>query len=214
MNEIINDLKIKEENIHKLKGFLDDNKFYGKTTGFAESLFKHFEKRGELSDKQWHWVLKLVDQVQNPKQEEPEKKLPNINGVYSLLRRAVSPKNKSFPKLWLRLDDQDIKISKASNKSRHKGQLFLSNGKWGYENIYFGRIDTSGDLYLSKDGKEIQEELIDLLNRLVSDPEKVASEYGKLTGNCFACHKQLSDDRSIEVGYGKVCADKFGLRWG
>ena len=165
MNEIIDDLKIKEENIHKLKGFLDDNKFYGKTTGFAESLFKHFEKRGELSDKQWHWVLKLVDQVQNPKQEEPEKKLPNINGVYSLLRRAVSPKNKSFPKLWLRLDDQDIKISKASNKSKHRGKLFLSNGKWGYENIYFGRIETDGDLYLSKDGKEVQEKLIDLLNK-------------------------------------------------
>jgi len=49
---------------------------------------------------------------------------------------------------------------------------------------------------------------------LVADPEKVVSEYGNLSGNCFACHKQLTDDRSIRVGYGKVCAKKFGLRWG
>ena len=130
------------------------------------------------------------------------------------MRRAMSPKSKSFPKLWLKINDSDLKISRATNKSRHRGQLFLSNGEWGNENIYFGRIDTNGDLYLSSNGKEVKDELTDLLTRLVNDPEKVASEYGKLTGNCFACHKQLTDDRSIEVGYGKVCANKFGLNWG
>ena len=202
----------KEQYIHRLKENLEEDNFYGKTNGFAESLFNHFKKKGQLSDKQWTWVIKLVDQAQNP--PKPEDKLPNINGVYSLMKRAMSAKSKSFPKLWLKLNDSDLKISRATNKSRHRGQLFLSNGEWGNENIYFGRIDTNGDLYLSSNGKEVKDELIDLLTRLVNDPEKVASEYGKLTGNCFACHKQLTDDRSIEVGYGKVCANKFGLNWG
>lgn len=202
----------KEQYIHRLKENLEEDNFYGKTNGFAESLFNHFKKKGQLSDKQWTWVIKLVDQAQNP--PKPENKLPNINGVYSLMRRAVSPKSKSFPKLWLQLKDSDLRINRATERSKYKGQLMLTDGKEFGCNIFFGRIDTNGDLYLSHSGKEVKDELIDLLTRLINDPEKVASEYGKLTGNCFACHRQLSDDRSVEVGYGKVCADKFGLRWG
>jgi len=211
----VDDLKIKEENIHKFKDYLDDDKIPNWSFGFATSLFEQFKKKGYLSDKQWFHVHKFIDQIENPPPPpKPEDKLPNINGVYSLMKRAMSAKSKSFPKLWLKLNDSDLKISRATNKSKHRGQLFLSNGEWGNENIYFGRIDTNGDLYLVANGKKVKDELINLLTRLVNDPEKVASEYGKLTGNCFACHRQLTDDRSIEVGYGKVCANKFGLKWG
>ena len=62
MNEV-NQTEIKRENIHKLKGYLDEKKI---SSNFAISLFSQFEKRGSLSDKQWDWVLKLVDQVDNP----------------------------------------------------------------------------------------------------------------------------------------------------
>ena len=211
----VDEIKIKEENIHKFKGYLDDDKIPERSFGFATSLFEHFKKKGYLSDKQWFHVFKFVDLIDNPPPPpKPEDKLPNINGVYSLMRRAVSPKSKSFPKLWLQLKDSDLRINRATERSKYKGQLMLTDGKEFGCNIFFGRIDTNGDLYLSHSGKEVKDELIDLLTRLINDPEKVASEYGKLTGNCFACHRQLSDDRSIEVGYGKVCADKFGLRWG
>ena len=202
-------VQIKRENIHKLKGYLDKNKI---SSSFGISLFSQFEKRGTLSDKQWKGVIDLVDQADNP--PPPSQKLPKINGVFSLMKRAVDPKSKSFPKLWLKLNDSDLKISRATSRSKHKGQLFLSNGSWGDGNIYFGRIDTKGDLFLAYEGKQRSQEITDLLTRLVADPEKVASEYGKLSGNCFACHKQLTDDRSIRVGYGKVCAKKFKLPWG
>ena len=205
----ISQIKSKEENIHKLKSYLDEDKI---SSGFATSLFSQFEKRGTLSDKQWGWVLKLVDQVDNP--PPPSQKLPNIKGVLALMKRAVDPKSKTFPKLWLKLSDSDLRIHRATSASKYNGQLMLTDGKGYGRNLYFGRIDTKGDLFLAYEGKQRSQEIIDLLTRLVADPEKVVSEYGNLSGNCFACHKQLTDDRSIRVGYGKVCAKKFGLRWG
>jgi len=208
MNEV-NQTEIKRENIHKLKGYLDEKKI---SSNFAISLFSQFEKRGSLSDKQWDWVLKLVDQVDNP--PPPSQKLPNIKGVLALMKRAVDPKGKTFPKLWLKLSDSDLRIHRATSASKYNGQLMLTDGKGYGCNLYFGRIDTKGDLFLAYEGKQRSQEITDLLTRLVADPEKVASEYGKLSGNCFACHKQLTDDRSIRVGYGKVCAKKFKLPWG
>ena len=205
----LDQIKSKEENIHKLKSYLDEDKI---SSGFATSLFSQFEKRGTLSDKQWGWVLKLVDQVDNP--PPPSQKLPNIKGVLALMKRAVDPKSKTFPKLWLKLSDSDLRIHRATSASKYNGQLMLTDGKGYGCNLYFGRIDTKGDLFLAREGKQRSQEIIDLLTRLVADPEKVVSEYGNLSGNCFACHKQLTDDRSIRVGYGKVCAKKFGLRWG
>jgi hypothetical protein len=205
----LDQIKSKEENIHKLKSYLDEDKI---SSGFATSLFSQFEKRGTLSDKQWGWVLKLVDQVDNP--PPPSQKLPNIKGVLALMKRAVDPKGKTFPKLWLKLSDSDLRIHRATSASKYNGQLMLTDGKGYGRNLYFGRIDTKGDLFLAYEGKQRSQEIIDLLTRLVADPEKVVSEYGNLSGNCFACHKQLTDDRSIRVGYGKVCAKKFGLRWG
>lgn len=44
-----------------------------------------------------------------------------------------------------------------------------------------------------------------------------AGALGKLSHHCVFCNRALTDDadgRSIDVGYGPVCADKHGLPWG
>ena len=53
-----------------------------------------------------------------------------------------------------------------------------------------------------------------LLQRLAADPAGVASKYGKMTGRCCFCHLQLTDAKSLAVGYGKTCAKNYGLPWG
>ena len=35
-----------------------------------------------------------------------------------------------------------------------------------------------------------------------------------IDGNCSMCRKKLSDPRSMKVGYGEICADKWGFPWG
>jgi hypothetical protein len=46
------------------------------------------------------------------------------------------------------------------------------------------------------------------------NPEQVAAQYGRMTGCCSFCDRKLKDSRSVEMGYGPVCAGKFGLDWG
>ena len=41
-----------------------------------------------------------------------------------------------------------------------------------------------------------------------------AAEFGHLYGMCVYCGRGLTDERSIAVGYGPICAENHGLPWG
>lgn len=41
-----------------------------------------------------------------------------------------------------------------------------------------------------------------------------ASKFGHVTGQCVFCARRLTDERSIAVGYGPVCAEHNALPWG
>jgi hypothetical protein len=90
----------------------------------------------------------------------------------------------------------------------------LTDGRPFGDNKFFGRISPAGVLELGRDRPRQSEELVPLLSRLACEPAKVAAEFGHLTGHCTFCARKLNDARSIAVGYGPVCAEKFGLPWG
>jgi hypothetical protein len=95
--------------------------------------------------------------------------------------------------------------------SRYKGQLMVTDGESFGQNIFYGRIDQAG-IFDERD--KVTQEVRDVLSELSNDPAGTASKYGKLTGNCCFCHRQLEDERSTAVGYGPICAKHFGLAWG
>lgn len=41
-----------------------------------------------------------------------------------------------------------------------------------------------------------------------------AARFGALTGECINCGKRLTDERSIDAGYGPTCAANNGWPWG
>lgn len=43
---------------------------------------------------------------------------------------------------------------------------------------------------------------------------KQAAVFGHNTGHCVFCSRELTDDRSLTVGYGPICAERNGLPWG
>lgn len=140
--------------------------------------------------------------------------LPSVTGVVELLLRAKAA-GLQYPKLWLQFaDESPLRISVAGEQSRTPGFLMLTDGEPFGMNKFYGRISPAGALELGRDSGARREELVALLTRLAREPEKVAAEYGHLTGHCCFCSRRLSDDRSISVGYGQTCARKFGLPWG
>ncbi|MGH3499749.1 MAG: DUF6011 domain-containing protein [Nocardioidaceae bacterium] len=55
------------------------------------------------------------------------------------------------------------------------------------------------------------------LNYLTEDDRitaEAAARFGQVTGQCVFCFRKLTDERSITVGYGQVCATHNHLPWG
>lgn len=48
-----------------------------------------------------------------------------------------------------------------------------------------------------------------LLNEFEANPLVAAVKYGKLSGRCCSCGRELTNDGSIEAGIGPICAEKF-----
>jgi hypothetical protein len=140
----------------------------------------------------------------------------NAAGVFALFSHAIAQKLK-YPKIRLIADYQgqsfgtDVVLARAGDKSHYTGQIMVTDGRPFGSNLYFGRIDEQGVFHATDAAHGC---IFDLLRRLSENPAKVASEYGKLTGNCCFCSRRLDDPRSTAVGYGPVCAEKFGVAWG
>lgn len=47
-----------------------------------------------------------------------------------------------------------------------------------------------------------------------ADPISACDTHGKTSGMCCFCSSPLTDKRSTAVGYGPICAQRFGLPWG
>lgn len=52
-------------------------------------------------------------------------------------------------------------------------------------------------------------EIVALLDDIEADPLAAAMKFGKLSGRCCSCGRDLTDPVSIEAGIGPVCATKF-----
>jgi uncharacterized protein DUF6011 len=140
--------------------------------------------------------------------------LPPVGGIVMLLATAKGNGLK-FPKLWLQFPDgSDLRVSVAGAQSRTPGYLMLTDGGKYPDNKYFGRISGAGVLELGRDGESVRHVLLPLLEKLAANPAHVAADYGHLTGACCFCALRLTDARSVHVGYGERCAERFGLPWG
>lgn len=53
-----------------------------------------------------------------------------------------------------------------------------------------------------------------LMKLIAVNPVIAASIWGRKMGRCCFCGLELTDERSVAVGYGPICADNWGLPWG
>lgn len=178
--------------------------------GFAESLISKGRRYG-LSDKQRYWVAELIRRAEHP--AAPAPRVDNFDGIIALFKTASS--TLKHPKIRLRTrDHHNVVLSICGERSRTPGAINLTDGEGYHAGVWWGRIAQNGSVTLSTHGEGIKATLTELLQRLSSEPAKVAAEYGKLTGHCTFCNRPLEDAKSTAVGYGPVCATNYGLPWG
>lgn len=176
-------------------------------TKFAQDLYS---SRAKLTANQMVWVhalameasQKTTPQPQPVKLNQAQERL-DMAEISALFQRAGS--KLQWPKVRFQTSEFEFVISLAGGQSKHPGHLHVAQT----EGRYFGRITPDGG-YIERN---VHDEVTEILKEFAADPAGTAAKHGKLTGHCCFCAKKLTDDRSLNVGYGKTCSKNYGLPW-
>ena len=134
------------------------------------------------------------------------------DGLIKIFAMFTSAHESKLQRPAIRLADDTgsrLHLSLAGEASKNAGCIYVKQEKG--DKAYYGKITPQGRfLPVSSCPTTVEGQL----QAFAADPEAIATKYGKLTGHCCFCGRNLTDDRSTDVGYGPVCAGKFGLHWG
>lgn len=175
---------------------------------FADSLLAAYPR---WSDKQAHWAGKIAAR---PDQPAPlvERIVDDLQPILDAF--ASARKHLKQPGFRILMNGTAVlRITVATTRSRTPGDLFVAgDGGWG-DRSYFGRIDMEGMFHPGRDAGWNEQAIRDALGAFSRDPVAAAKAYAKLFGKCCFCNTALTDGRSTDVGYGPVCAKRYGLPW-
>lgn len=93
-------------------------------------------------------------------------------------------------------------------QSRHAGVLYVYDREAGGERGgYAGKI-AEGKFVRTR---EADPALGEALRAIAADPAAAAVAYGRSTGTCCLCGRELTDAESVKRGIGPICAGKWGI---
>jgi hypothetical protein len=179
-----------------------------KDRAFARSLLDA-HAAGRCSEKQAHWIATLARRASG---SEPKPTAIDVSGIEALLGRASA----KHPAILLHTTDtaRPVRISVAGPKSKTPGAIMVT-GTGSFESRpYYGKITGGVFIPAGKNEPATVASVTALLLDFARDPAATASAYGRSTGVCSFCARQLTDARSVDVGYGPICADTYSLPWG
>jgi hypothetical protein len=180
----------------------------GRTSNFAQDLAASFAKFGSWTVAQRPWAHKLANEAQAPQVEAP---LPHAKPRMQLTRLAthmgMAGDRLKFPRValaaWLEI--------KLMTSGKNVGRIAVTDGGKYPNNEFFGYIEADGAF---NPRNNLTQEGRDLLVAFDADPAGAAAAYGRETGSCCFCRRDLTAADSLAVGYGPICADKYGLPHG
>lgn len=200
------------------------------TSGFARIIageFFNYQDRADPTPFRRRGWLHLLAQEQefreqNPQlnvvvpQQAPEPPMSLVGPmprIFEFLRRPVAVPRQNRKNWGVEFESGDLLISFTTGIHDQSIRIWGRSRKpdGGLYGRPVAKIDAVGDLYISP---ECEAAFTALMDEFESNPDEFVTAYGKKTGRCCFCRLKLTDPRSEEVGYGKVCAGHYRLPWG
>jgi hypothetical protein len=94
-----------------------------------------------------------------------------------------------------------LEVSLAPATGKNAGSLYVKA-----DSVYVGKITSGRFLCTRECSDETQTRVIATL----ANPKESAIAYGRETGSCSCCGRELTDPESVAAGIGPVCAGKYG----
>ena len=166
--------------------------------------------KSALSEAQKFWVNKLALDIVNPTAKPKPIGTENLDfsKVVTMVQHAFDNGAKRL-KIRLLLDDSRIIALSPYAPSGTLIAVYVQDSQ-GYGERY-GRIMPNGDFQPTYGTQSIDPMVKRKVFEFANDPLGVAKEYGIALGSCCFCAKTLSDERSIRLSYGPICARKYNL---
>jgi hypothetical protein len=168
---------------------------------FAQDLARKFHK---LSPAQYAWAHKLVVDHNAKQQQVAKFDDTQVSQFEALFNAFEAAKAKGAKRLTLRFNGINVKPNRDLSALWVTSQTEKEEGNYGLKPKYLGKVTRQQiDSRLSDD---VQQTIMLAAN----DPLNAAIQYGKVSGECSCCGRELTDPQSIERGIGPICATKFG----
>lgn len=210
-------LKTKREALAKYSEFLSF-----RDRGFADSLTQFFDDKNYWTERQLFWVDTLTQKGRNAEPKQVQQDLPLPDGrppiaealarISQLFQKALDQGLK-YPKIRLEAEDgTKVVLRYAGPTSNNPGSINITNHlPYNGGREFYGKINLSG---LFVKSFRATPAILKLVNDLAKDPVGLAKLYGLKTSTCCFCSRPLNTSESVTMGYGPICAVKFGLPWG
>lgn len=169
---------------------------------FARSLWNQSHNR-QLSAAQMAWAHKLAcDLLQQESQQEANNEGAQFARLFEVFKAA---KARGLKRLTLRLSGVNVKPNRDLTMLWVTSQTEKEEGNYGLQPKYLGKVTPNRlDSRLTDDVKAV-------LLEAAADPLTAAIRYGRETGSCSCCGRDLTNPESIRLGIGPICREKFGL---
>lgn len=162
---------------------------YEIVSNLPQTSFLSWVLQGRGKEKNDVWALKVAQDFLNNSSVE---KTPSSVGPFLSLVSVVNKMQEGAKRqVILRFEGATVKsVTKGINTG--SAYVFRPSG------LYAGKITPEG---VFKGDSDLVEELV----KVAEDPKQAAVSYGRQTGICCCCGRQLTDPVSIYGGIGPIC---------
>lgn len=173
-------------------------------TEFTASLYGQLTSKGFLTENQinaWYrgWEKRKAAIAARTAETQAKGGTVNLDRIREMFDAATAS---GYKKPVYRAEG--LKISLASLTGRNAGCLYVVEIE---DDAYQGKIEGVS----FKAVRETKGTTLARLQAIAADPAAAAVAYGRRTGTCACCGRELTNHASIEAGIGPICAEKWGF---
>ena len=171
---------------------------------FASSLVQQYDRKRSLSDKQLDAAERMLAKIAANRAEKAARAAAapsvDLTRVHAMFAKAMASGHKRPV-----YRAAGLALSLAPLSGRNAGSIYVKDDETG---DYLGKV--TEDLRFNP-LRTAPEWAAEALSRIARDPSAAAVEYGRETGRCSCCGRELTNPDSIALGIGPICKDRWGF---
>jgi hypothetical protein len=177
-------------------------------TGFIRSLIFHGQNQS-LRGAQVYWFYKKAEEFNPNKTATAAITVGAGFARIQTMFKQAKAKGLKKPRIKLKSNGRKIILSLAPDSGNNKDHIYVKiNDGNGEGDIYSGKVTPAGE-FKPVDG--CPEGVAEYLQQFANDPLQAIIAYGRETGECSCCGRELTNHVSIELGIGPICRERFGF---